>query len=104
MMTQEQLDQIKARAESATPGPWHDQTTDDGYLRVSVNPDDVNGVCGFGDLEETDYQDHADARFIAHARADVPMLVEEVVRWQERARLYHNHLVMLRRDTEAVIQ
>lgn len=31
-------------------------------------------------------------------------LIAEVTRWQDRARLYHDHLVMLQRDTEAIIQ
>lgn len=35
---------------------------------------------------------------------ELDRLQAEVTRWQDRARLYHNHLVMLQRDTEAVVQ
>lgn len=81
-MTPEQLAQIEARVAAATPGPWIKQITDDGYLRVTDNPDAVNGICGFGDMEETDASDHRNAGFIAHARADIEMLKEEVKRLQ----------------------
>lgn len=77
-MNKNQLQAIKARLEVAESGPWQAQLTDDGYLRVSVNPDDVNGICGFGDVEETDAADHWNAEFIAHARTDIPLLLLEI--------------------------
>lgn len=71
----EELREINARAATASPGPWKDDISGKGYLRVVVNSDDVNGICGFGDMEETDAADHYNAAFIAHARQDIPALL-----------------------------
>lgn len=30
-------------------------------------------------------------------------LIAEVTRWQDRARLYHNHIVILQEDCEALV-
>jgi cbb3-type cytochrome oxidase cytochrome c subunit len=63
------LDQIQARADAATSGPWmFDGTTLWGC--------DEHGPLRVGDTIAND----ADREFIAHARADVPALVAEV-RW-----------------------
>lgn len=61
MITETELDAIEARANAATPGPWDEP--------------------GFSAL------DACDARFVAHARTDVPRLIAEVRRLQsENAR------------------
>lgn len=78
MMTRNQLRAIKSRLDLAEAGPWQAQLTDDGYLRVTDNPDAVNGICGFGDMEETDAADHWNAEFIARARTDIPLLLLEI--------------------------
>lgn len=73
------LDEIKARAETATPGQWLSVRS------VSVEVDD-----GRGSIFSVANQ--RDATFIAHARSDVPWLVSEVERldaalraaWTER--------------------
>ena len=68
------LDEIKARAEAATNGPWVNDSTEIGrpfpgtdtidvWVAESCQPDG-DGIDG-----------EADAEFIAHARADVPALV-----------------------------
>jgi hypothetical protein len=63
-MTMIDLDEIEARANAATPGPWTPQT-----IRL------IDGV----DLPDaTVAQWQRDAAFIAHARTDVPALVARV--------------------------
>lgn len=70
-MTPEQLDEIEARANRATEGPWEVIGGGEYVTGVSivVAPDD-GGVTS------------ADAEFIASARTDVPQLVAEVRRLQ----------------------
>ena len=58
------LDEIEARANAATVGPWMGIMYPDGFLGRVI------GGNGFGVAE--DFPDDADAEFIAHARADVP--------------------------------
>ncbi len=79
------LDAIEARAEAATPGPWTARLRDDmweindgsGSNFVSIVescwlPDDCDAG-QYGGIPDVD-----DARFIAHARTDVPALVAEL--------------------------
>lgn len=89
------LDAIRARAEAATEGPW------------AVAPEDF-GPHTEGDFpvvdRRADYIGHSpddgvragfdlpDAEFIAHARTDVPALVEEVERLRERLDLVTCHV------------
>lgn len=79
-MTTEQLDQIAARAEKATPGPWHDRlsaTVEDCHYVAAENGDDITTAksvaldfhFGWTKLEPEN------ATFIAAAREDVPSLV-----------------------------
>jgi len=81
-MTNEELEKIETRAEAATPGPWMDRVDDSGFLLVcqkdGSRPSD--GICGIGDIEETEPSDHFNAIFIAHARTDIPVLVTEIKR------------------------
>ena len=63
------LNEIEARANAATEGPWMGIRYPDWFLgRVIVSGE--LGVC----IAE-DFPDDADAEFIAHARTDVPALV-----------------------------
>lgn len=67
-MDAKQLAEIKARCDAATPGPWY-----------------ADGWAAWDDLENTfvELSDFgADAKFIAHARTDIPALVAEVERLQ----------------------
>ena len=64
------LDKIEARANAATEGPWMGIRYPDGFLGRVI------GGNGFGVAE--DFPDDADAEFIAHARTDVPWLLEQV--------------------------
>ncbi|MGW6912517.1 hypothetical protein ACWGB8_01645 [Kitasatospora sp. NPDC054939] len=68
------LDAIKARADAATPGPW----TADSHEIYQGTPDDcLPDPTWIGETCNVDLPDHgaANARFIAHARVDVPALV-----------------------------
>ena len=58
------LNEIEARANAATEGPWMGIRCPDGFLGRVI------GGNGFGVAE--DFPDDADAEFIAHARTDVP--------------------------------
>ena len=60
------LNEIEARANAATEGPWEGIRYPDGLLGRVIASDEL-GVC----IAE-DFPDDADAEFIAHARADVP--------------------------------
>lgn len=76
------LDAIRARAEAATPGPWVTDW-DAGYVVQSALSlvADVHGEPVRAD-DPLDYDDtgQPDAEFIAHARVDIPMLLDEIER------------------------
>ncbi len=88
-MTEQELAEMDARVEAASPGPW----------RWSVNPsamaEDVGSidapggrVCWFGDQTqyypcEGEPPSASDLAFIIAARADVPALIAEVRRLRE---------------------
>lgn len=69
-MTEEQLKAIEERAKAATPGPWTPK-------RLRQNDWHLRGPDG---IVFAEVEDDADAAFIAHAREDIPALVEEVRR------------------------
>lgn len=62
------VDAIRARAATATPGPWGTRPIDDGGAFLVRNPQ----VSGTGLVE---FDRPADAQFIAHARTDIPALL-----------------------------
>ena len=73
-MSEKRLAEIRARVEAATPGPWEvdDKYSDgfvvcelDEYVAVSTSTDADIGLDG-----------RADAEFIAHARQDIPDLLD----------------------------
>jgi hypothetical protein len=70
-MTKQQLNEIRERCEAATSAPWY-------IRRHTVEDYNANHICGdFG------YGSDGDKAFIAHARADVPALLDEVERVQK---------------------
>lgn len=90
-MTPEQLKAIRERCEAATAGPWADNGTSIDQHWTAV-PKDWATVVG---LEEcgSPYQPwqrlvlkESDAAFIAHARTDVPALLDLVASLQERVK------------------
>lgn len=84
-MTEQQLAELEALANAATPGPWQPQD-DIGYgrgIETLAYNEDVGVLFG-----------EADAAFIASARTAVPKLIAEVRRLRkllERCRPYMDH-------------
>lgn len=71
-MTHKELTEIRARAEAATPGPW---------IYKNGEVENADGGGGAWIFHDGDYPGTGD--FIAHARNDVPALVDEVERLRE---------------------
>jgi hypothetical protein len=101
MLTPAQLEEIEARANAATPGPWK---------RCSANEARPEGCsCGLvwsipidipiidvrmrGDdmAHPPQQEEHANGLFVAAARADVPALVAEVRRLRRVVESYAAH-------------
>ncbi len=99
-MTQAELDEMRARCEAATDGPWEALgKLDDGGGDPEVNTvseiavKDWDGteirsqfICKTTDDDLSWTRVHnvdADTEFIAHSRADVPRLLDEVGRMRE---------------------
>lgn len=68
-LTDEELAEIKERAEKATEGPW-------GVGKPS--PNGLNNVGTMSGLLTAQTLEEEDASFIAHAREDIPKLLAEV--------------------------
>jgi hypothetical protein len=99
-MSESELEEIANRASCATPGPWHVRQLDDDWAQslvaVSTVPDtghserwpdfDHTTILAATLVQHPRYVDIADERwdenaiFIAHARVDVPRLIDEVRR------------------------
>lgn len=85
------LNAIRKRAEAATEGPWSAEysavVSDHANSEGLAGP--INDVCVLSDGEYIDnYNQRADANFIANARQDVPALIAEVERLRtQQARL-----------------
>ena len=77
-MTEQELQQMEERANAATSGPWWTDkraiwVIGQMYYNAYVTTDEAD-IAGLGAEDIC----HADAKFIAHARADVPALIAEV--------------------------
>ena len=77
VLTDDELSKIRARCEQATPGPWRSFVEG----REAMSGSDFI-MTGGEDIYLTGAT-VADQDFIAHARQDIPKLVEEVVRLQQ---------------------
>ena len=79
-LTDQQLNDIEARAHAAFEGPWrNDQQQDDTPVVYAPRITD-KGTEYAHVLFDADWGTDADAVFVAHARTDVPALVAEVRR------------------------
>ena len=105
-MTNDELEAVRARAAKATPGPWEaDHGCAKGYGPAAwatvVAPDGkvlfdtING--GHVLLTDPDYEGEwrdetgdLNATFIAHARTDIPALLDEVERLRGDAHIQRN--------------
>ncbi|WNF07426.1 ead/Ea22-like family protein [Brevibacillus borstelensis] len=78
VITPQELAAIRERAEKATPGPWKLINYDNGF---AVYASEVEMISDWyyenGFTEEN-------AEFIANARTDIPRLLDEIERLQER--------------------
>ena len=82
-MTNERLEEIAARVNAATPGPWLASTELVGALVQDITDGSGELFCCVNRRDDTDEnreKDEADAAFIANAREDVLSLLEEVRR------------------------
>lgn len=80
----ERIDEIQARCDAATPGPWeYFDNGFDGEIRSTTGTSRFAGapenICG-GEPGEGRIDDGPDAQFIAHSREDIPYLLAEVKR------------------------
>ncbi len=77
MIPHEELRGIKARLAAATPGPWtshvegRDHLAGSSFIRTDGDDIELHGATA------------ADQDFIAHARQDIPRLIEEIERLQQ---------------------
>ena len=76
-LTDEELAAIKARCAAATPGPWKPYIEGRDHVSGSSFIMTGEGVARGEDIELTGATE-ADYDFIAHARQDMPRLLEEV--------------------------
>lgn len=115
LMTQEELEKIRKRSDAATPGPWVSE--DGGYdvclgykprhIRIGWwsgdHEEDCNAdnrrVCELSDGEYNSYKNkeemQANAEFIAHAREDVPALLDEIERLKKVSRYLAERIAFL---------
>ena len=104
------LDEIEARANAATEGPWEWEGEAKAEWEIGANslvpsrrPDDPV-LYGYGyDASGIEVKTPADAEFIAHARTDVPWLLEQVDRRDkalEKVLRLHPRVVVLHADPE----
>lgn len=110
-MKQEQLQAIRERCEKATPGPWF--VAEEGFGKKSCPTVYAAGkelryiaFCDdkFNFEQMTD--NLANAKFIAHAREDVPALLAEVERLQEaldKAEQRIKHLEKIKKHYYAIL-
>lgn len=79
-MSEQELAVIKERADKATVGPWF-------YEGERVSSENGRGVFSILN-EQYIYGNDYDLRFIEHAREDIPKLVAEVERLQNKLSLH----------------
>jgi hypothetical protein len=76
------LDQIEARANAATPGPWEEYPEYGPHFYAYLRGSYLRGVgtLSFGDGEDAE----ADREFVKHAREDVKAMAAEIRRLRAR--------------------
>lgn len=82
-LSKQELSEIKARCDFASPGPWisyvEDRDHTSGSNFIMTGPENTRGE----DIELTGAT-IADQDFIAYARQDIPRLLDEIKRLQEK--------------------
>jgi hypothetical protein len=83
LMTPEELSEIEARAEAATPGPWWVEAISDA-VRLCIGKGRSKVILGrFRPPQLPERETHANVIFCAHAREDIPKLIAEVRRLRQ---------------------
>ncbi|WP_205590205.1 hypothetical protein [Brevibacillus laterosporus] len=92
MMTREEIEAIRKRAEKATPGPWRKELSYGLNIASdeSIVLDDEVGVIRYPDAE-----------FIAHAREDIPKLLAEIERLQTNWQWLEEYVYIRREEAFA---
>jgi len=90
-MITEELQAIKERCDLATSGPW--RVVPDARPDIFCPSDSNGGYLGAGHIatvskygpqwQDGKWCNHDDAEFIAHARTDIPALLDEIIRLRE---------------------
>jgi hypothetical protein len=85
MPKQPTIDEIRARETAATPGHWGTEYDGNGtyYVHARLRTTPAEGMASDGVVAELhgehgDGQTYANANFTAHARSDVPFLLQEL--------------------------
>lgn len=79
-LTDQRLKEIEERANAATPGPWFDTYTYHGAKHYGAVKSNGKVICETKVFDAGEHE--ADAKFIAHSRADIDALLSEVKRLQ----------------------
>jgi hypothetical protein len=77
-MTAVELAEIRRRANSASPGQWVAEDVADGEGDILARR--IEGICAAFTHDHDADQQAADFAFIAHARQDIPRLLDEIER------------------------
>lgn len=88
LLTNEEITQIRERAEKATEGPWQYNGIGGVFSAHAVSYHyawkNTKEICSLNDGEYIENQNEEnDANFIAHAREDIPKLLAEIERLRE---------------------
>jgi len=87
-LTLADLKKSKEICGTATEGPWKAEVTKEGHVLIRLGVEDWRDI-GFGDMEETDGQDHSNQEFIAHARTMLPATLKLVREMYELLKRIH---------------
>lgn len=77
-MTKQQLDEIKQRVEAATGGPWFPCGARYTYISRELSDVEIEDVAEVCNHYRDETQIEKNKYFIAHARTDIPALLEHI--------------------------
>ena len=104
-LTDKEIEEIRERAEAATEEPWVKWVSGpEVFSGVTKNePGSISHeeqICTLDDFMRDASQVDDDARFIAHARTDIPRLLDEVERLREERDRYREALTAIHEMSE----
>jgi len=101
-MTKQEIDTIRERSEKATPGAWSVDTNEPFSCQINgVFSDSEEKYIFYHDPDGEDTVNRNNANFIAHARTDIPALLDEVDRLQVECAALRSELLFEKRSNEA---